>query len=86
MLCGPTSLPRIALRAPVSRESGGCNEMVPLMAPIHGVQGRVEMPIPNQDPIGDLYGIDVLIRLGLNFDQVGTNNAITHALVLSATM
>ena len=26
----------------------------------------------------------ISIKLGLNFDKVGTNNAITHVLVLSA--
>lgn len=36
----------------------------------------VEVPIPNQGPIGNLQGTRFLIMLGLNFDQVGTNSAM----------
>ena len=46
----------------------------------------VEEPIPNQGSINNLQGTILLIRLGLNFDQVVTNSAMTHVLVLSAKM
>ena len=32
---------------------------------------KVEEPIPNQDPIGNLLDTKILIKLGLNFDLVG---------------
>ena len=44
----------------------------------------VEAPIPDQDPIDNLQGIGTSIKLGLNFNQVRTNSAMTHLLVLSA--
>ena len=39
--------------------------------------------IPNQDPIGNLYGIVISIKLGFTFDHAGTNNVMTHVLVWS---
>ena len=56
---------------------------------IHGVSQKwldhfiVEVPIPIQDPIGNLSGTGIPIRLGLNFDQARTNSAMTHVLVPS---
>ena len=46
----------------------------------------VEVPIPDKDPIGNVQGTGILIRLRLNFNQAGTNSAMTHILVLSAKM
>ena len=43
----------------------------------------VEAPIPNHDPIGNLQGTRMSSLLGLNFDQVKINSAMTHVLVLS---
>ena len=40
-------------------------------------------PIPNEDPIDNLQGTVISIRLGLNIDQAVTNNAMTHVLILS---
>ena len=53
---------------------------------------RVEVPIPDQDPVSNLYGTAILNMLGLNFwsgwdwisTGLGTNSAMTHVLVLSA--
>ena len=43
----------------------------------------VEVLIPNQDPIGNLQGTKLSTWLGLNFDQVGINSAMTHVMLLS---
>ena len=37
-----------------------------------------------RDAINNLHATRILIRLGLNFNQVGTNNVMTHVMVLSA--
>ena len=39
------------------------------------------MPIPDQDPIDNLYGTKTSIRLELNFDSAITNSALPHILV-----
>ena len=45
---------------------------------------------PHGQPIGywnlDQAGIKFLIKLGLNLDEVGTNSAMTHILVLGAKL
>ena len=41
----------------------------------------VEVPIPDHDPIDNLHGIEILIKLGLKFDEAQTNSAMTHVLV-----
>ena len=46
----------------------------------------VEAPTPYQGPIGNVYGTNVLIKLGLNFNHDGTNNVMTRVLVLSDRM
>jgi hypothetical protein len=38
----------------------------------------------SKDPIGNLHYTAILIKLRLNFDKAGTNNAMTHVVVLSA--
>ena len=43
----------------------------------------VEAPIPDQNPIANLYSSRIFIKLGLNFDQAKANNVMTHVLVLS---
>lgn len=43
----------------------------------------LEAPIPDQDPIGNLLGTKILIRLRVYFNQAITNNVNTHVLVLS---
>ena len=40
-------------------------------------------PTPDHDPIGTLQGAIISIKLGLNFDRAGIDNAMTHVLVLS---
>ena len=32
----------------------------------------IEVPILDQDPIGNLQDIEILIKLELNFDKIGT--------------
>lgn len=44
----------------------------------------VEAHIHDQDHIDNLWDIGILIRLGLNFDYVGTNNDMTLVLVFIA--
>ena len=44
----------------------------------------MEVPIPDQDHVSNLYGTKIPIRLGLNFDQAGTNGAMIHVMVLNA--
>jgi hypothetical protein len=44
---------------------------------------RIVPPIPSKHTIGNLLGIEILIELGLNFNQVGINNAMTHVPSLS---
>jgi hypothetical protein len=39
--------------------------------------------IHNQDPIHNLLGTGISIRLELNFDKDGTSSVMTHALLLS---
>ena len=46
----------------------------------------MELPIPNQDLIGNLKGTKTLMRLELHFNQVGTNGAMTQVMVLSGKM
>jgi hypothetical protein len=43
----------------------------------------VKAPIPNHDSMGNLQGTRILIRLGLNFDQVIINSVMACVLVLS---
>ena len=53
---------------------------------------KVDAPIPQHEPIGNLQGIGILTRLGVIFDQVGglsfnwagTNSAATHVLADSS--
>ena len=48
----------------------------------YGVKSTiVEVPIPDHDPIDNLHGIEILIKLGLKFDEAQTNSAMTHVLV-----
>ena len=43
----------------------------------------VEQPNHDQEPVMNLHGTGISIRLGLNFDHAGINNDMTHAIVLS---
>jgi hypothetical protein len=43
----------------------------------------VEASIHDEVSIGNLSGTKISIKLGLNFGQLGTNNAMIHVLVLS---
>ena len=43
----------------------------------------VEASIHDEVPIGNLSGTKISIKLGLNFRQIGTKNAMKHVLVLS---
>ena len=36
----------------------------------------VEVPIPDQDPVGNLEGTKISITLGLNSNQVGTKSQL----------
>ena len=47
------------------------------------MSNTVEAHVADQDLIGNLWGTGISIRLGLKFDQAGTNNAMTYVLVLS---
>ena len=44
----------------------------------------VEAHISDEDPIGNLQGIRILITLVLNYGQEGTDSATTHVVALSA--
>ena len=50
----------------------------------HHIICIVELPILDQDPSTIYRVMPISIHLGLDFDHVGTNNAMTHVMVLSA--
>jgi len=46
----------------------------------------VEVPIPNKDPIDNILGTGIGIKLRLNFNHVRIGIVVTHVLDLSAKM
>ena len=48
-----------------------------------GLKLIVEAHVPDQDAIGKLLDTGISIRLGLDFDQAGTNSVMTHVVVFA---